>query len=258
MKRICVIGDSHVAALRKAHMTAGPGATPAEITFFAAATDGMRGARAKNGSLVPENEKLLWRFRSTSGGSESIDPEDFDVFVLYAMEVRYQHGLRLLETHQFFGESRGLPHVSDSAYACAIAGKLRQSTAYHVAVQLRSITAKPIYVLPQPLPAESVVVERADFEHLATIDADIVAMSSRVTDSQIRAVFEEWSVEPLTHDDSLRAETGLTPDEYTRGSLRLTTKLQETHSDDDTAHMNEEFGRVVLERLLNLVGATNK
>jgi|GEM_PF-2926070 len=99
--RLCVIGNSHIAALKLGWPAAGiAGIAP---TFFGAPADGLRHVVLENGVLVPRKSDIAGHFRTISGGSDRIVLAGHDAFLLVGLNVSSKRILRFYKTHAWVG-----------------------------------------------------------------------------------------------------------------------------------------------------------
>src|SRR5690606_28751291 len=76
--RICVLGDSHVVALRRALGRDPANLAGLDITLVASARDGMNNTRLAGSRLEATTEKIADQFIRTSGGKPYVDLANYD------------------------------------------------------------------------------------------------------------------------------------------------------------------------------------
>jgi len=85
MTRLCLMGNSHLAALKLGWDRLRDAHPDVAVTFFGSRGAGVcKGMRLEGGALVPSAQDLV-NFRWTSGGLKEIRLEDFDCFALVAL-----------------------------------------------------------------------------------------------------------------------------------------------------------------------------
>src|SRR5579862_8909308 len=99
VKHVCVIGDSHTAAL-KAGWTSIAGEFPgADLTFFAARRELLVNLAVQDGALVPTDPRLRRAFDLRTGGATRIEPR-FGGYILCGMGSGAKTILPLLSQHR--------------------------------------------------------------------------------------------------------------------------------------------------------------
>src|SRR5262249_9467769 len=87
---ICVIGNSHAAAIKQAWTDAAPGwGDGTTLTFFAAKAQLLRDLALEDGALVARSDELAAMLRLTSGGSDEIALDAYDGFILIGLGLRF-------------------------------------------------------------------------------------------------------------------------------------------------------------------------
>jgi len=242
MSRLCVIGNSHVVAVREGWRDAGQLAERFSKSFYAAPGELMTDIQLRDGKLVPGSAEARKSMEVISGASE-IDPGAFDAFLLVGLHVRLHLVAQIYRTHRLAADA-GPNHqvISAGALGAAIAGQIEQTSGIKVASKLKSVTAAPIFLIPEPLPGE-IIIEKDDFwagAFLATIH--------RFYMEQLRRVTKSYNVELATQAEETITRGGLTKAAYLSGAIRLVNnKLQEK---GQWRHMNAQFGAEILREML--------
>src|ERR1700744_322124 len=84
MRRVCFIGDSHLAAIKQGWPSAEfPDVTP---VFFAAGGTGLSELSVTGNSLVPTGERLARVLEHRAGRSE-IDGSSYEFYVIYGLDL---------------------------------------------------------------------------------------------------------------------------------------------------------------------------
>src|ERR1700755_3523959 len=96
---ICLMGDSHAAALKKGWIRITQRFTQAEITFFAGTSADWATLHVANGRLVPGTERLSAEFARSSRGPEEIDAS-YDAYILCGLGLAISFPLRLWTHHE--------------------------------------------------------------------------------------------------------------------------------------------------------------
>lgn len=175
MSRICVIGDSHVGALKRAASALPPGEFGAAMTFFAGHVDLMRSLRAEGRTLVTPSKELRRLLAVSSRGAETIAVDDYDQFVVIGL----QFGIRRLAAlyRDYTSDSMtsrpdGKYLLSDACFVKAAEAAAAGSEAMRIARMLRALTDRPIIVVP--VPNQAAGLDEAELpRHMATLFAAV-------------------------------------------------------------------------------------
>ena len=81
MKRVCVLGNSHLAAVKLGWNQRAAAHPDLHCDFFGAPKNGMAEVAFEDGLIVPQNEAVRAAFAMTSGGRESVQLRDYDCVV---------------------------------------------------------------------------------------------------------------------------------------------------------------------------------
>ena len=140
VRRICLMGDSQLAALKKGWLSVAQHFPKIEITFFAGQNDNWSSIQIVDGKLVPGSEQLRESFRRSSRHLEEIDAS-FDAYVLCGFKLAISWPLRLWTYHE---------HTDWSAYQTAVSNYVRNTLFAQVLAKLRKITDAPVVMLAGP------------------------------------------------------------------------------------------------------------
>lgn len=242
MSRLCVIGNSHLVAVRDGFRQAGPLADSFLPSFFAAPGKLMGDLELFNGKLVPTSAKARETLERLSRVNE-IDPCAFDAFLLVGLAVRFQEVARLYQTHRLATHAEADHHViSAAALEAAIAGQIEAGPAIKIVDLLRTTTTAPIFLIPEPLPGE-IVIEKDDFWA-----GDHVAILRRIFLEQLQRAAKARDIELAIQGEETVTRGGLTKAAYLVGAVKLVNDKE--HEQDQWRHMNAQYGAEILRVLL--------
>lgn len=220
--KICVIGNSHVGALKRA-WDAMPGRhQSANITFFAARGRGLEGLAVNDGRLVPETEFLKKSLEFTSGGKQVIDPDEYDVSLVYGLGAS---GL-------FISPKR---YYSSAVLRQAANDHVAGTPSFNLIRKIRQLTDKTVFVGHSPLRAF-----RGEGFKVVEPEAYLFGLEV-VNDFVYSSIGSELVAQPLHTIVNGRFTNPL----FSQGSKRLSIRDKhddEHHPENDYAHMNDEFG----------------
>ncbi|WP_424940030.1 hypothetical protein [Aliiroseovarius sp. S253] len=231
--RLCVIGNSHVGALKLAWSALNSEYPDIEITFFASPGKSVRKLKARGSKILPVSPKAARSFRITSEVGNRINVKQYDAFLCY-------------------GTLPWRPIVESNfsrAFSIeAASGVIQRAILTHHLKLLNERTQKPIFASTAPLPTQ---VYREKGELLIPADEFRETIQERYASA--------YGVELIWQPEETLVEGGFaTRDEFSTNSLRLESSLMpnNTHPEADIEHMNQSYGeawlRAFLPRLQNL------
>lgn len=248
MKRVCVLGNSHLAAVklgldlaRDQDLLDG-----VDCDSFGARSMAIADTRIEDGCLVPANEGVARSFAWTSGGLARIVLDSYDAIYLVAGRSPYSL-LRYTPAGLLPPPGRALYRAVAQGWADGWAARLGQAIA-------QATRAAVIFVgEPEPaLPAERVGGLRAlldasgrpDGGKLGPLRAIQAAIAEAVAATPHR--FAAIATPPAACLDALGV---FTRPEFRRGAVRLTPGLGEVQPEADRIHMNGAYGLELLRHL---------
>lgn len=226
MIRLCILGNSHTAALKLASegfCTANP---DAELTFFAAVSRQTRAMQVDQLCYVPQTADLAAQFELTSGGLRLIDPTRFDAFLLYGF------GGRTLREDKPTRYSRAF------RAACVLA-RLREDLLCQHMQALRQLTDKPVFAALKPLPS---LDDGAKPRRLLPHHDELTLAQRQLCD--------RFAVTLVAQPPQTLVEGLATASVYAEGSEPLErsgTQARPPHARHERKHMNAAYGRVWLD-----------
>jgi hypothetical protein len=247
--RLCVIGNSHVAAFKLGWDQLVDQDVPvtAEMTptFFGAPRDGLKNLAARDGRLVPTADAVREHFHRMSGGRDEIDPADYDGFLLVGLGASMKRALRLYRTHRWFGlrQDEGCIVTSRAFATDFLAEGYAGTRLAQIARILSGLTDKPVFATPEPhwspiMPDH--VGKKGDFgwarvaasgDGAQLADLFAAAMSAALH-GHVRLILQP----DVTIENSI-----VTRAIYNKGASKMITGDGE---DSDAAHMNADYGAV--------------
>jgi hypothetical protein len=245
--RLCVIGNSHVAALKlgwdRLIAEGIPGWDDVTPVFFGAPSDGMRHVALQDGALVPTRQKITGHFRQLSGGYDRIDLQAFDAFVLVGLNVSSKRILRFYKGHAWVGlngtTGKALLHP---AFAAAFLTE-RYGTTQLVehARKIAEVSGRPVLALAEPHWAEwarAAPEGTADYGWDKAITAGDGAALGALFEQAVaaalapHAVFVPQPAQTIADGVTTRAA-------FNKEASRL---ISGEGGGTDASHMNAEFG----------------
>lgn len=236
--KICIIGSSHTASLKLGWELVKSEFPDVELVYFASLGGTMRSLRAVDGKLVSIDPRVAKRISFTSGGHKSIDPRDYDAFVIYGLKLfvpRLERGISRAVMKEVIGNS------VDQGLTEKTVGKLRK------------ITDKTIWIGPAPMETTTDAVQDSGEFHAYQTLIDEIAAALAMPSSRM------LGQPPETRCPDLRTVHAL-------GNYALRRKAgQQSEADDEVEseknlagelkHMNSDFGVCWLRANLPLIMA---
>ncbi len=228
MKRIAVLGNSHVACVKNAWDERGRNFQDFQLVFFADRGTSLDGLVVQKSKLLAVDEDLARRIGFTSGGRTEVDPLEYDAFLLVGLGLTLEY----LSSETF----------SRAVFRQAAVDSATASTSVMLARRLRSISDKPILVVPCPLLAvrpDSPAVE-------PRLLAEIVGVLRQM-------IFDPIGVQFVEQPASSIAKGFWTKHKFSSGAGRLDLgdgMAGQIHPVRDRKHMNTAYGRLLLQIVL--------
>src|SRR5262249_13065606 len=144
VKHLCIIGDSHTAAIKRAWWAIENEYPDIKITFFSSHRRRFVNLAVEGGMLVPKDEEhrgIVMR----SCKLERVITGAYALYVLCGMDYSLYYAMTLLMPYRTEDQaSDNRTPISSGCYLKAMTGCLRDTVAVYVARKLRRITARPM------------------------------------------------------------------------------------------------------------------
>lgn len=247
MKRVAVIGNSHVAAVKQAMAEFGTssGLKDFEVTVFGSYRETVRSARVQDGVLRSDQKNVQSNFEWTSGGQTEVEIASFD-------EIIFIVGLSHLSIEPFTAGSN-IPFLS-KAMLTEIWAQIKSS--WHI--QLAKDTAASCKTtrvthlgIPYPSNISPVAKRILSAAEVSGSDADrrVRLIRDFMTDAGDK--FSRDNFRLMGPPEDALEEHGLfTRHEFCKGSMKMTVNMDRPHSSADFRHMNASYGKLLLEKVL--------
>lgn len=236
-RRICIIGDSHAAALKAGWDTIKDGETGRDVAFFAAPLPLLEHLAVEDGKLVAADERLAEHFGHTARGATAIGA-DHDANIVCGQGLGFTGMLFVYNHCRAIGMAplKGALQLSRSAFDAAVDEHLGASRAIRTLEKLRQVSRAPTLLIATPIPARARrpqvwtrLEANGDKERVLSIFRESCARLA----TRHGAVFLPQPAETFVEDMTTRAELA-------RGAARLTA------APDDLYHMNAIYGEIIL------------
>jgi len=249
IRRLCIVGDSHVGAVKLGWDLISDENRSWEVDFFGAVGDSIGSLLIKGGELSPSVQSVRDSFALTSKGQNSIRTRNYDAFVIVSAGLGATVlTRRICATHSLAScYEPGSSPISRACLRDTVFNAIDSGAAMATARKLRSMTTAPVALLPTPLP--SIEVLEAD------ADKAIVFRASGML-AEIKHLYELSATRLEVNEGfafiSQPAETLDTPcytrREFAAGGVNLTGRAK--RDGDNFCHMNSNYGAIVMGLLL--------
>lgn len=229
--QICLLGDSHAAALRQGWARIQSGFADIEITFFAAMRAEWPSLGVADRKLVPQSQALREQFERSSKGSHEI-AVTYEAYIVCGLGLAISFPLRLVT------------HNADNGwdeYREAVARHIRDTPCAKILANLRQVTDAPILVLASP------------HQPLA-----FCRSSPLLTDSTAWRLQKNFNAacETLAREHAARF---ISQPEETLSQNRVTTRMEFSNytsnsEREDRRHCNAGYGAIVMRHVLQSLG----
>ncbi len=239
--KVCVIGNSQISTI-KLGWDASKARYPAvELSFFGSIAQSLNSARADGRSIVPTSKDLERAFRLTSGGSDRLCVDDYDIFLIVGS------GLAVHWVVDLYAGFRTDDHVNSDKYLLsrdafrqAAHGALSGKAAMHIHRLLSDMGVERIALIPNALPSRT----DHDYPNIGTW----VEAEENGDDADLVSVFEGY----LTALEQAGTLVVRQPASTQHGRTRTADRYSAIRSDGhvDPIHTNAEFGSLLIEAFL--------
>jgi len=233
MKKLCVLGNSHVGSLKRAwdRLKKSHLGNNFEITFFADRGDLLKSLTAEHHFLTSDNIRVKRSLSFTSGGLSKIDTNAYDFFLIY--------GSQLWPFWLYNDAFYSLDFIKQS-----INKHLEQTQAKHLLTELRKSTTKPVFLGHDPILTQKSGCARFTHEDY----------NSGMHELNIY-LNKNHSAQAIKQPNSTldKGELCCTDISFLKNSRRLAIGFNndnEIHPEDDLHHMNDNFGEIWIKNFL--------
>jgi hypothetical protein len=252
--RLCLIGNSHLAALKLAWDRIGNQFDDIELRFFGSYSDSLKELRVKERHLVAQSKRVRMNMVMTSGGLSKIAIDDYDIFVLHALGFSFNRLIKwfLLRSSEANEISIANPYRAETRQPSFedIKTLLDQTACCRLAKKLAPFN-KPVMISPEPFFSEQVTqtpIEKwAPWHHLLDEQGhpkpDLDRLLSLWNQARLAYAFLAQPADTIVSGSFTKVE-------YCARSIRLSRDMATEHPPDDYSHMNAAYGAAVIKGLV--------
>lgn len=250
-QRICIIGNSHVAALRQALDARGGAPEGVSITFFGVPGRSLRDIAVQDGAVMPVSQAQRRFFRQLSGGLDHIRVDHYDAFVLIGLELSIFRWLLLYQRARQapFRFEYGMPQIIDAeAYDLCRRHVFDDTSGGTVYRALQTLGARPVYICPQAMPVADILDDTPRWRTL--FEQEDPQVLDEAFHIDMARGFPD-AAEILWQPQATRAGPLLTAAEFSKFYVGPGQPRERGH--DDHQHMNAAYGAHVLAQIFDRV-----
>lgn len=266
IKKVAIIGKSHVAAIKTAADAVSADYPGYELTFFAAPGPLFRKLELdpinrvfgaiREDSLSTKKRSLLCKLNN----ADRILLDGFDAIVLAGLDVKENLNAQILRRFSIDETNHSKPNrrLSMSAYRAMLAELLADALP---SIGWRNWEGPQIFAMPSPRVAENCVdVDNTIIVPPINVKSWVPLVQRNLTQPEIFTIYVEALREGFAgagitfvpSPDETYGDSGLTKAEFARGAVNFRT-IRNTGMDFDSKHMNAEFGALCLRNLLDMI-----
>jgi len=261
-RRVLILGNSHIAAVKAAHAGAPDRWPGLAVTFAGGHGDALAALVVQGGRLVARSEAAAENLRLLN------DRDDwglagYDVFVVVGCQVGIYRALMPYRAGRFLGlPSAAQPGpavpVSRAMFGLAVQEQVVRSLGGALALRIRAGIeadglAAQVMLAEQPRPSFDCRRSRKKFAGLLRARRlGDGAVLTEVFEQEARAALPGITL--LAQPEATRHVGLFTRPRYSKGSVRLTANRHIEHPEDDFIHANAAYGALVLDQIAAAVG----
>ena len=260
MTKLCMIGNSHVAAMRNAWNTVAADYPGLDVDIFAQHAKHFANATLTGkGALAVEGPRL-WRFRAGSDDNRcsEINLANYDAVILVALAFGANSVFRHYRKYHWYGmKGRRQQGLTRENFRKAAQSDAEATAALHLAALIQPAANVPLFLVPAPLPSErgyddedmpGMIAWRAAAEN-----GDAEALMAMY--DEILAGIGQNGVVIVAQPEDSKANFRATLQRYADNAAR-------THNDgirpeNDYFHMNDEYGALIWRGLVQALRRAN-
>lgn len=253
MKKVAVIGDSHVAmlysALRESMVDAGDN----DFSFYVWRSDGVKELIVKNSQI----EITVPAIKILQNQENIVDVELYDVFLLCGLGFSLRAVIEIYKSYRHDAQVPGDFLISELCWDDAACGVAEESLAIEVCEALRNCTDKEVYLMPTPFASEHFLDDdvQTNLYKKCIENGDEEDIAKRF--NNIKKVWENKGVKIVNQ-----------PEDTIHRSILTSGRLSNAHPDvenidyvrsrgtRDLTHMKPEFGALMINRFLKMLHAS--
>lgn len=252
MKTLCVIGNSHIGAIKSGWDQIKAQDKNVSMHFFGSKSQSLSRTFVEDG-ILKTNDEQIQRSLERTGGSAEIDLRNYDGFVIVGGGLHLKKLARLLKFGALYPHKKSDQRlVSQGLLVEAFKTYIRTLAVWKLLRLLSGARGDvPVYVIPEPFFSKSVMkTETKDFINFAHDSGAGKALAEAFDKSCTSVVSDFGGFIEQPHET--REDFIFTADRYSLGpvSMRRMMDMDREARDDDHAHKNADYGELVMRSFL--------
>ena len=248
MKKLCIIGNSHVAAMRNSWRTWGQVDLGFDAEFYAYKDTRIESeVTLKNGELTIEGAQF-WCFKTGSSDQQcsAVPLAGFDSVILTGLGFGPECVVKLYKRYGYFGLNGRRPQViSRDMFKSAASDALNDTAAIKLATAIKQESGHVPFLVPSPFPSERgfSTVDRPAMVpwRLAVENGDIAELIAMY--DELKTEVLATSARLINQPETTKANAYSTLKSFSENAA--TTLNERLRRDDDFRHMNDHYGIVM-------------
>lgn len=255
----CVLGDSHLAALKSGWDETGQKNWNADLSFFGARGNLMRRLKREGRTLVGATEELQEQLKLTSGGRDYIPVDEFEFFFVYALgfglEPLLRHNARV-RSDQHLGASAYEFVISQERFIEEVSKLVENSIAFRTIRMIRRMVDRPVVLVSQPLPVTAIRTrENPEWPFWSEVE-EFARVLHPILEEHATRFARKFDVKILHQPDHTVTDGYFTSQEYRRPwTHKRLPGLKLLYRTPDFTHVNARFGASLVDMFMNAAGA---
>lgn len=248
--KLCVIGDSHIAALKAGEeIAADPRLT---VTYFGSPRGKLELVQDGT-SLFPVAEGIRRNIQYTSGGLDRILVKDYDAYVLAGLQFGFHQLLTFALEYGTLAHAKDFrsPHVlSQALYRSALTSLFEDCAAIKILKLLRTLSEAPVLLYPTPYPSERLLRE-APYSALPATDRYLKILQDDFS-TIAQTVLSNASCDVHWQEDETLSRPGLTDPKWFMDGVKLMRMHEPTaeRGRADNLHIGKALGKKHYDRIV--------
>jgi len=250
--KICVMGNSHLAALKLAWDELVTDYNQVELVFFGARANAMTHLKEENGCLVPTNDRTKQDILFTSNGLELVDFTYFDAVLLYGLACDVRIFSSTLQNHKIDKNAdSSRQFMTRDCFSKVCQDGAEHSLLFKMATMVRRLTDLPLIVSSSPFPSRACVDDAShNWDFLVNDDSEMIRQGY---DDGIQRAFRVFQAKVIPQPERTVTDNIFTKTHYSNASVRLIEGFTFVHPENDHAHMNKDYGVEYLKDIFNMI-----
>jgi hypothetical protein len=248
---LCIIGNSHVAAIKQAWTNRAPAvASDFSLTFFSAQNKYMARLKLEGRVLVPDSEFLERKLSFTSDGISRIEVDSYDVFVFIGSGFCVDVEKICDDGSTIAGLKFGLKNlVSRACFAAVVEARLRETLLVELVEKVSALSKAPVLLATAPYLSENALGDDTLRDDPRFRDHEFLTEIVAIGRAAAQRVAAQLGAEIIWQDDSTVGIPGFTKAEFGLNPVRFAMRGGKSPV-TDRRHGNEDYGFLVLMKIL--------